>query len=65
MLVGLNGICVKSHGGTDAIGFAHAIEAGVKLVEQNFNEVIKQDLIKLTDVRQNKNLESNENGILN
>ena len=56
---------MKSHGGTDAIGFAHAIEAGVKLVEQNFNEVIKQDLIKLTVVTQSKNLESNENGVLN
>ena len=44
MLVGLNGICVKSHGGTDAIGFAHAIEAGVKLIRQDFNEVIKENL---------------------
>ena len=26
MLLGLNGICVKSHGGTDYIGFAHAVE---------------------------------------
>ena len=65
MLVGLNGICVKSHGGTDPIGFAHAIEAGVKLVEQNFNKVIKQDLVKLTDVDQNKTLESNTKKALN
>ena len=53
MLVGLNGICVKSHGGTDAIGFSHAIQAGVKLVKKDFNEVIKQDvnnlIIKNTD----------------
>jgi glycerol-3-phosphate acyltransferase PlsX len=47
MLVGLNGICVKSHGGTDALGFAHAIEAGVKLIRQDFNEVIKQNLAYL------------------
>jgi phosphate acyltransferase len=47
MLVGLNGICVKSHGGTDAIGFSHAIQAGVKLVKNDFNEVIKQDLENL------------------
>ncbi|MBT7953735.1 MAG: phosphate acyltransferase PlsX [Rhodospirillaceae bacterium] len=44
MLVGLNGICVKSHGGTDALGFAHAIEIGVKLVQRDFNAVIKEDL---------------------
>jgi len=44
MLLGLTGICVKSHGGTDEIGFAHAIEVGVNLVRRNFNELIKQDL---------------------
>jgi glycerol-3-phosphate acyltransferase PlsX len=47
MLVGLNGICVKSHGGTDELGFSHAIQAGVKLVKKDFNEVIKQDLKNL------------------
>jgi glycerol-3-phosphate acyltransferase PlsX len=47
MLVGLNGICVKSHGGTDALGFSHAIQAGVKLVKNDFNEVIKLDLENL------------------
>jgi phosphate acyltransferase len=49
MLVGLNGICVKSHGGTDALGFAHAIEAGVKLIRRDFNEVIKEDLGRLIE----------------
>lgn len=44
MLLGLNGVCVKSHGGTDAVGFAHAVEVGANLVNQNFNELIKQDL---------------------
>ncbi|MFP6713277.1 MAG: phosphate acyltransferase PlsX [Rhodospirillales bacterium] len=44
MLVGLNGVCVKSHGGTDALGFAHAIEAGVKLIRRDFIEIIKEDL---------------------
>ena len=44
MLVGLNGVCIKSHGGTDAIGFAHALEVGINLVRRNFNELIKEDL---------------------
>ena len=44
MLLGLNGICVKSHGGTDEVGFAHAVEVGVNLVRRNFNELIKEDL---------------------
>ena len=44
MLVGLNGICVKSHGSTDAIGFANAIGVAVNLIEGGFNERIKEDL---------------------
>ncbi|NQV54809.1 MAG: phosphate acyltransferase PlsX [Rhodospirillales bacterium] len=49
MLVGLNGICVKSHGGTDAFGFAHAVEVAVNLVRRDFNEVIKEDLSRLME----------------
>jgi glycerol-3-phosphate acyltransferase PlsX len=60
MLVGLNGICVKSHGGTDALGFSHAIQAGVKLVKKDFNDVIKQDLKNLivNDFEQPKNIKT-------
>jgi len=47
MLVGLNGLCIKSHGGTDALGFFHAIKAGTKLIRSDFNEVIKNDLDNL------------------
>ena len=47
MLVGLNGITVKSHGGTDAIGFANAIEVAVELVTHGFNERIKKELARL------------------
>ncbi|PIW30304.1 MAG: phosphate acyltransferase [Rhodospirillales bacterium CG15_BIG_FIL_POST_REV_8_21_14_020_66_15] len=43
MFVGLNGICVKSHGGTDAVGFANAINVAYELISNNFNENIKQD----------------------
>ena len=44
MLLGLSGICVKSHGGTDRIGFAHAVEVGINLVKRDLNELIKEDL---------------------
>jgi len=47
MFLGLNGIAVKSHGGTDAIGFANAIEVAVDLVRQDFNERIKKDFESL------------------
>ena len=43
MFVGLNGICVKSHGGTDALGFSNAIHVAHELISNNFNESIKED----------------------
>jgi glycerol-3-phosphate acyltransferase PlsX len=45
MFLGLNGITVKSHGGTDAEGFANAIGVAVDLVKQGFNERIKEELL--------------------
>jgi glycerol-3-phosphate acyltransferase PlsX len=47
MLVGLNGICIKSHGGTDALGFSNAVNVAVNLVRRDFNEVIKEDLSRV------------------
>ena len=47
MMLGLNGICVKSHGGTDEIGFANAIEVAAELIGHGFNESIKEDLGRL------------------
>jgi len=52
MFLGLNGICVKSHGGTDAVGFANALEVAVELVTDGLNEVIKEDLSHLDSVPQ-------------
>ena len=47
MLLGLNGICVKSHGGTDAFGFANAIRTAVQLVTEGVNEDIKKEYAKI------------------
>lgn len=49
MLLGLNGVVVKSHGGTDALGFANAINVAVDLVQQGTNERITAELNKLED----------------
>jgi glycerol-3-phosphate acyltransferase PlsX len=47
MFLGLQGICVKSHGGTDAVGFANAIAAGANLAGQGFNDKIKEELARI------------------
>lgn len=47
ILVGLNGIVVKSHGGTDAFGFSHAISVGVDMAANGFIEKIRDDFARL------------------
>jgi glycerol-3-phosphate acyltransferase PlsX len=47
MLLGLNGVVVKSHGGTDAVGFGHAIGAAVDLVRAGANERIIEEMTRM------------------
>lgn len=47
MFLGLNGIAVKSHGGTDALGFANAVGVAIDLVTQGFNDRIKEEFTRL------------------
>ncbi len=43
VLLGLNGIVVKSHGGTDAFGFSNAIGVAISLIENSYvNEIEKK-----------------------
>jgi glycerol-3-phosphate acyltransferase PlsX len=44
IFLGLNGIAVKSHGGTDALGFANAIGVAVDMASHGFIEKIKAEL---------------------
>ncbi|WP_426957603.1 phosphate acyltransferase PlsX [Muricoccus radiodurans] len=47
VLIGLNGVVVKSHGGTDALGFAHAVDVGMDMVTHRFNERIREGVARL------------------
>ena len=47
VLLGLNGIVVKSHGGADSIGFAHAVDLATDMSARNYNELIKKELIRI------------------
>ena len=42
--LGLNGIVVKSHGGTDAFGFANAIGVAVDMAANGFNDILTREL---------------------
>ncbi|MCS6933034.1 MAG: phosphate acyltransferase PlsX, partial [Acetobacteraceae bacterium] len=47
VLLGLNGVVVKSHGGADALGFAHAVDVAIDMATGGFNERIRQGLARL------------------
>jgi phosphate acyltransferase len=59
VMVGLNGVVVKSHGGTDAFGFAHAVDVAMDMVVHRFNDHIREDLARLA---LNKALTIDKNG---
>jgi len=49
VFLGLNGIVVKSHGGTDAEGFAHAVDVGYEMVHYDLltkiNRMLNRDAL--------------------
>lgn len=50
VFLGLNGICVKSHGGTDAVGFANATQLVADLVADNLIGKINADMAHLVTI---------------
>ena len=42
--LGLNGIAIKSHGGTDALGFASAVDLGYEMAESGLVGRLAADL---------------------
>lgn len=53
VFLGLDGLVVKSHGGTDGIGFASAIDVAVDVAAANLLGKIRSDLELLTGFREN------------
>ncbi len=47
ILLGLNGVVVKSHGGTDALGFAHAVDVAMDMVTHGYNDRIRDGFERL------------------
>ena len=52
IFLGLNGPVVKSHGGTDAIGFYHSIDLCYKIVKGNLLDQIRNNLNHLNNDKQ-------------
>lgn len=49
VFLGLNGIVIKSHGGTDRVGFANAVNIAIGLAETDFMNIIDERLDALHD----------------
>jgi glycerol-3-phosphate acyltransferase PlsX len=45
IFLGLNGIVIKSHGGTDAVGFAYAVDQGYDMVRHELLAKIGDTLV--------------------
>lgn len=44
VFLGLNGVCVKSHGGSDDLGFASALNLAAGLAEQSYIQSVSDDI---------------------
>jgi glycerol-3-phosphate acyltransferase PlsX len=49
MFLGLAGVAVKSHGSTDAFGFANAIGVAIDMNVNGFLEKIRDELARLKE----------------
>lgn len=52
LFLGLNGVCIKSHGSADDFAFSHAVLAGAKMVENGFNNVVADEIKSLESQKQ-------------
>lgn len=48
VFLGLNGVVVKSHGGTDGVGFEQAIAVAASMGESRFRQEVEENLHRLT-----------------
>jgi phosphate acyltransferase len=51
VFLGLNGVVIKSHGGTDKSGFASAIEVAIDMADSEYAEIIERRLASLEATR--------------
>jgi glycerol-3-phosphate acyltransferase PlsX len=63
VFLGLNGVVIKSHGGTDAEGFAAAIEIGYSIAKGGIVEKINQDLASYRQGREPRDEAVTQTGV--
>jgi phosphate acyltransferase len=54
VFLGLNGLVIKSHGGTNATGFASAMEVALKLAASSYMAEVQANLTRLVEARKSE-----------
>lgn len=54
VFLGLNGLVVKSHGGTDGPGFASAVEVAIRMAKSHFRDEVAANLVRLEAAQRNQ-----------
>ena len=54
MFIGINGIVVKSHGGSDEIAFENALSVAINLAKNDVNRKIIEEMKKFTEQEENE-----------
>ena len=62
ILVGLNGIVVKSHGNSDEVGFAHAVKVTLDIVKNNMFNRVQESVEKIKLYEASEYLEGDGRG---
>lgn len=52
MFLGLDGVCVKSHGGMDSLGFSNAILNAAEIADKNFNVRVAAEIAEVMSQEQ-------------
>ncbi|MEO9968393.1 MAG: phosphate acyltransferase PlsX [Hyphomonadaceae bacterium] len=60
VLLGLNGVVVKSHGGTDPNGYATAVQLAANLAKSNYKDEVAAGLNRIAELSEEANLETDE-----
>lgn len=47
VFLGLNGLCVKSHGGADSLGFSSAVEKAIELCKHDYITIVSEEINNL------------------
>lgn len=65
VFLGLNGVVVKSHGGTDALGFAIAVKVAIEMSQSDYAQEIAKNLSRLPNMTEPNHSQNADKAVVN